>query len=122
MRDDSIKKIDNSLLSLEKKLETYSTDDIIINKFKLKPEINKNDLTKGKDVLNKYERFLDVFKQSTNDLLTDEVKLKEVNIENEIFENAGGQKYKNFVKMNLGLGILESKAGPMLDSNHNLLE
>lgn len=40
---------DDSLLKLEKKLDTYSTKDILLSKFVLKPKIDKSEITQGRD-------------------------------------------------------------------------
>ena len=98
---------DNSLLSLEKKLDVYSTDEIIINKFTLKPQIEKIDFSDS--ILNK--NFVD-FRSRTEEFLKDlqtnpEVKEK-MNIE-ERDRDANKNKETKFIKMNLALGVLEPK-------------
>jgi hypothetical protein len=72
---------DNSLLKLEKKLESYSTKDILLSKFVLKPNIDKNEILQGRDLLKNIGNFVDNFKNQNNLILADEFKLKNLNIE-----------------------------------------
>ena len=90
---------DNSLLKLEKKLENNNEKDIILNKFKLKPnmKIEKNNENLKKENLLK---FLNEFKKS-NDKITK--NKKKYNIE--INEN----KKNDIIEIDLALGILEHK-------------
>jgi hypothetical protein len=95
----------NDLLKLEKKLETASYDEIVLNKFKcLKPEISNTSLTSNKSFLNNIGSFIDQFKKSNDEILNDPDKVKSLAIEDNCFD-----KKKNYIELNLGLGVLEVK-------------
>lgn len=72
---------DDSLLKLEKKLDTFSTKDILLSKFVLKPKIDKSEIMQGKDFLKNISGFINDFKKQNSELLNDENKAKELNIE-----------------------------------------
>jgi len=72
---------DDSLLKLEKKLDTYSTKDILLSKFVLKPKMDKTEIIQGKDLLTNIRSFISEFKKQNSELLNDENKAKELNIE-----------------------------------------
>lgn len=69
----------NDLLNLEKKLEAHQTNERILNKFILKPNITAP--TNNKDLLGNLSSFLENFKKSNEQLLSDSTKLSEKNIE-----------------------------------------
>lgn len=101
----------NSLLQLEKKLENAETsDNIIKQKFVLKPNIIKpiksNFLTKDKI------DFLEAFKKSTEELISNNKKKEFANIETQIQQNLNNNseninKNEKFIQMDLKLGILD---------------
>ena len=93
----------NDLLNLEKKLE-YSSDDIVMNKFKFnKPDIQNS--TINKNLLQNLSNFMETFKQSNEELLNNPESIKQLTIETGL-EN----KYKTqYIEMNLGLGVLDVK-------------
>lgn len=72
---------DDSLLKLEKKLDTYSTKDILLSKFVLKPKIDRSEIMQGKDFLKNLGSFVSEFKKQNSELLNDENKAKKLNIE-----------------------------------------
>lgn len=72
---------DNSLLKLEKKLESFSSKDILLSKFVLKPNIDKTEILQGRNFLKNIGSFVDNFKKQNNEILTDENKIKTLNIE-----------------------------------------
>lgn len=100
---------DNSLLALEKKLNNGSTDEIILNKFKLKPNFNVQEATRGKEYINGLNSFLNNFKQSTEELINNPELIEEKNIESKIKSDIGMDKTKKFIKMDLALGVLDMK-------------
>lgn len=108
MMSEGQKKSDNSLLFLEKKLENGSTDEIILNKFKLKPNIGA-DSHKGKEFIKNIASFLDDFKKSTDELVNNPELVEKNNIENKESKVSQDSKNNKFVKMNLALGVLDLK-------------
>ncbi len=102
-------KNDKSLLSLEKKLENSSTEERILTKFKFKPDFDVSDLKKGSSsTLGNIQEFLQNFKKSNDELLSDNKALQQFNIEIKE-ESNDSKKDKQYIQLNLGLGILEPK-------------
>ena len=98
----NIKK-DNSLLLMEKKLQSNSTNDIIGNKFLMKPNITKP--VKSSFLSKERLDFLEKFKQSTQELLESNNKNK-MNIEEEEEIN-DTNKNKKQIELDLKLGVLD---------------
>ena len=107
---------DDSLLKLEKKLEEHDEKEIILNKFKLKPNMKMDNSRKiNKEGL---MDFLNKFKKSNDEIDKDNDK-KKYNIEldendniNEDYDNEKN-KYKkekeSQIELDLLLGIIEQK-------------
>jgi hypothetical protein len=93
----------NDLLSLEKKLQNNTTDELILNKFKLnKPEIGNSKI--NPNLLSNVSSFIEKFKASNDELLKNPDKLEQASIE------ANLNKYNTkYIEMNLGLGVLDVK-------------
>lgn len=122
MENKKIRKIDNSLLSLEKKLDNGSTNEIILNKFKLKPEFDLGEIHKAKDYKNKLNSFLSEFKKSTEELLNNPEMIESKKIEDGKLNDRKKQdsclpKENKFIKMDLALGVLDLK---QKEENENL--
>jgi hypothetical protein len=102
-----------SLLSLENKLNAYSVEERTASKFILKPEISKPHMIFEKpSLIQNIASFMQDFKNSNDELFKDEKLVKAKNIEN-------GERKQNTtpcIKMNLGLGVLELKKIPNVDS------
>jgi hypothetical protein len=88
---------DGSLLKIERKLETFSTKDILLSKFILKPKMDRTEIIQGKDFLKNIGSFINDFKKQNNELLNDENKAKELNIEEgaELAKNDAEKEIKN---------------------------
>lgn len=100
-QEKEIKK-DSSLLKLNNKYNT-SQENPILNKFIIKPNITKvNNQFLTED---KFE-FLNRFKQSTEELLLNNEKQRQVNIENEN-EAVDVNKEKQYVNLDLNMGIFD---------------
>jgi len=102
-------KNDKSLLNLEKVLESFSTDERILNKFKFKPNMDVSEIKKDSSSLGNFKEFLQKFKKSNDELLNDQKALKELNIETQEENTKERKRDKTYIQMNLGLGILEQK-------------
>jgi hypothetical protein len=103
-KNNNIKKtVDSSLLAVENKLKLNGgTQNIIDYKFVVKPEIGKfqsNFLTPDKF------DFLQKFKESTNQLISDVNKMQHANIESK--DQTSNNQAQKYVKMNLKLGVLD---------------
>lgn len=100
---------DSSLLFLDKKLESFSERDLILNNnFKiLKPEIKKID--KNSNFLSTLKSFMNNFESSNKSLLEDESLILKKNIENEDYNynNSNSNKEEKFIELDLGLGIYD---------------
>jgi hypothetical protein len=102
----------NDLLNLEKKLENNTTQDLILNKFKInKPEISN---TKNPNLLNNISSFLQMMKASNDELLNNPENIEKASLEAEV--NKYNSKY---IEMNLGLGVLDVK--PKEDAYDNVI-
>jgi hypothetical protein len=127
MENKKIRKVDNSLLSLEKKLDKGSTNEIILNKFKLKPEFDLGEISKAKDYKNKLNSFLSEFKKSTEELLNNPEMIEAKKIEDvteKKNDDSSLPKENKFIKMDLALGVLDLKQkqeNENLDKGDNLL-
>jgi hypothetical protein len=113
------RKTNNSLLSLEKKLDALSTQDIILNKFILKPSIGKIDYSNSILKTN-FVDFGSKTKEFIKELESDQSLKDKLSIENPL-----AQEGKTFIKLNLGLGILEKKEDKPVDENvimNNILD
>jgi hypothetical protein len=90
---------DASLLKFDSRFDQDSKP--VLNKYIIKPEITKiqNSNFLSKDKLD----FLEQFKQSTNELLQDVNKQKQVNIE----DNNKNSKYDKQIKFDLKIGVLD---------------
>ncbi len=97
---------DSSLLILEKKLENVSTQDIVLNKFMLKPEMNVKEIFNGKESLKNIKNFVDKFKSSTDEILKDPIMTDKHKIENAELKKKNPGKH---IQMNLALGVLDIK-------------
>jgi len=71
----------NDLLNLEKKLEAHNINDRVLNKFVLKPDINRP--SNNNELIGNLNSFLSNFKKSNEELLSNPAKLSEMNIEDE---------------------------------------
>jgi hypothetical protein len=101
----------NDLLNLEKKLENYSSQDLILNKFKFnKPEIGNSKM--NSNILTNVSSFLQKFKASNDELLNNPDNIEKASIESEL--NKYNSKY---IEMNLGLGVLDIKPEEELYTN-----
>ena len=90
---------DDSLLKFDSRFDNDCKP--ILNKYIIKPEITKisNSNFLSKDKLD----FLEQFKQSTNELLHDVNKQKQVNIE----DNSKNSKHDKQIKFDLKIGVLD---------------
>ena len=95
---------DTSLLSLERKLENGTTQDVILNKFKLKPEMKVKEIIRGKESFNGLNDFLQNFKKSTEEIVCNPEIAEKNGIETKPVNKKG-----RFIKMNLALGVLDLK-------------
>ncbi len=112
------KKADNSLLNLEKKLGNVSTDEIILNKFKLKPNFDLGELKKTKNYMSDLNSFLTNFKNSTEELVNNPEMIEAKKIEDSGDQNETS-KDKKFIKLNLALGVLDIKEKNLSENNEN---
>ena len=62
---------DNSLLKLEKKMENISSNEIVLNKFLMKPTMKISEFSKGNTYLNGIGDFVNKFKSENNKILND---------------------------------------------------
>lgn len=108
-------KSDMTLMSLEKKLEAYSPNEVVLNKFLIKPKFDKNEVKKGKDFLKNLDTFVNNFKKSNDELLSNQDMIDRMNIENDV--NSKGK----CIKMDLGLGVLELNEKSNAVDKDNLL-
>ncbi len=103
METKQYKKIkDSSLLNLEKKLENGSTKEIVLNKFILKPDMNVKEIVREKESFKNIKNFIELFKNSTEEIVKDPELTKKLKIEN---CNQPGKH----IRMNLALGVLDIK-------------
>lgn len=100
---------DDSLLKLERKLDTYSSKDILLSKFILKPNIDRRELLEGNEFMNKIGSFISNFQKNNKEILGDEKKFKEMNIEEgaELLENKANKMTNK--RRKLGSKCLKSK-------------
>jgi hypothetical protein len=91
----------NDLLNLEKKLENNSSQELILNRFKInKPEIGTSKI--NPNLFNNVSSFIEKFKVANDELLNNPDKLEQASIE------ANLNKYNTkYIEMNLGLGVLD---------------
>jgi hypothetical protein len=102
----------NDLLNLEKKLENNTSQDLILNKFKMnKPQISN---PKNPNLLNNISSFLQMMKASNDELLNNPENIEKASLEAEV--NKYNTKY---IEMNLGLGVLDVK--PKEDTYDNVI-
>jgi len=115
---------DDSLLKLEKKLDTYSTKDILLSKFMLKPNINKSVILQGNNFLNNIGNFIDNFKKQNNEILDDQEKVKEMNIEEgaELVKNNSNKKIKTNKMKKMRPSAYEKNKEIAIDKDNLLLE
>lgn len=102
-------KKDDSLLKLEHKLNNFTHNEIIANKFNFsKPNINMQNLPKFNKC--QLEDFLEKFKKTNEEIISNKV---EYNIENNSNSNsdeeADSDNKPAYIKMDLALGVLEQK-------------
>lgn len=104
------RKVDNSLLNLEKKLGNGSTEDILLNKFKLKPNINISEVIKKNNFSN-LNSFISEFKKSTEELVNNPemIECKKIEDINKDAKDSKNLKEKKYIKMDLALGVLDLK-------------